>query len=321
MKRITVCGGGGFVGGWLIRLLKGNGCWVRSVDLKEPEFAPTGANEELLGDLRNPCVARAAVRDVDEVYQLAADFGGMGYIGVHEAEIVLNNTSINLHVLRAAAEAGVGRYFFSSSVCAYCDMMPGDLPMDEDDAYPAHPDNEYGWEKLYAERCALTVARHYPMKVRICRFENTYGPFGTWRGGREKAPAALCRKVALAKLKGEKTFPVWGDGGAVRSYTWAQDLVEGIVKVMASDLEGPVNLGSSEYVTVRELARLVVEASGADLEPEWVDGPVGVHSRNFSKRRAESVGAACGTPLAVGIRGLYGWVQRQVEHGLAAEGA
>ena len=311
-KTAVVCGGGGFVGSWLVRRLKADGCWVRAVDLKRPEWSETAADHFMKLDLRDPDAAMTAVRGADEVFQLACDMGGMGFIHSEEAAIVHNNALINLNVLDAAAQSGVKRYFFSSSVCVYPDMEPGDCEVGEDFAYPAAPDNEYGWEKLYAERCAMTYARHFPMEVRIARFENCFGPEGTWDGGREKAPAALCRKAALAKLRGERSFPVWGDGSAVRSYTWVGDLVEAVVKLMRSDLEGPVNLGSSEYVTVAALVNAVVEAAGVSLLPEWVEGPVGVRSRNFSKARAEGIGALCSTPLREGIRRLYDWVEGQV---------
>ncbi len=307
---ICICGGAGFIGSWLAEKLAAEGHRVRIVDLKHPD-RPIEA-EVIVGDLRNLWVAELALFGADEVYQLAADFGGMGWIDSMEHEIVRNNTLINMNVLRAAVKEGVKRYFFSSSVCVYRDMMPGELPLTEEEAYPAFPDNEYGWEKLFAERCAMTYARHYPIQVRIARFENTYGPHADWDGGREKAPAALCRKAALAKLRGERTFPVWGDGSAIRSYTWIGDLVDGIVKLMRSDLEGPVNLGSSEYVPLTELVDAVVEAAGGGLQPEWVPGPVGVRSRNFSKARAESIGAVCPTRLRDGIKLLYTWIEEQV---------
>ena len=315
MKRVLVCGAGGFIGGHLVKKLKAGGCWVRGVDIKEHEFAPTQADEFLLADLRDidGCCDALDGCHFDEVYQLAADMGGMGFIHSAECEIMHNSALINANMIRTAALCGVGRYFFSSSVCVYPDMEPGAAAMAEHDVYPAMPDNEYGWEKLYAERMALAYGRQYPMKVRIARFENTYGPEGTWQGGREKAPAALCRKAAQAKMRGANSFEVWGDGAAVRSYTWIGDLTDGIIKLMRSDLGGPVNLGSSEYVTVRQLVGAVVKAAGVPLWPEWTSGPVGVQSRNFSKARAESIGAGCETPLRDGIACTYAWIEEQVK--------
>jgi len=309
MKKAVVCGGLGFIGSHLVERLKNEGYFVRVVDIKDSFslYADQTCNN---GDLREMGVARGAVFGMDEVYQLAADFGGMGYIGPHEAEIVRNNALINLNVLHAAASAGAKRYFLSSSVCVYRDMEPGEPPLTEDQAYPALSDNEYGWEKLYAERCALTYSRHWPMKVRIARFANTYGPGSSWRDGREKAPAALCRKAALAPDGGE--IEVWGDGAAVRNYTYVDDLVDGIFKLAQSDLEGPVNLGSEEPVTVRDLAEAVIAASGKDLRIKWVRGEVGVRYRAFSKDRAKSIGAVCKTRLRDGIIPTYRWIEEQV---------
>ena len=212
MKKALVCGAGGFIGGHLVKKLKREGYWVRGVDIKQHEFAPTQADEFLLLDLREPhnCWEALAVDGgtFDEIYQLAADMGGMGFIHTAECDIMHNSALINIHMIDAATKMGVPRYFFSSSVCVYRDMRPGEPEMTEDEAIPAHPDNEYGWEKLYAERMAQAYARHYPITVRIARFQNCYGPEGTWRGGREKAPAATCRKVAMAADGG--TIPVWG---------------------------------------------------------------------------------------------------------------
>jgi nucleoside-diphosphate-sugar epimerase len=205
----------------------------------------------------------------------------------------------------------VARYFFSSSVCVYRDMEPGEPALTEADAVPAEPDNEYGWEKLYAERMAQAYARQYPIEVRIARFENCYGPEGTWRGGREKAPAAICRKVAMAE--GGESIPVWGDGSAVRNYTYVDDMVEGIYRLTQSDLEGAVNLGGSEYVTVAELVQTVIDVSGKEVGIEYVEGPVGVHSRNFDKSRSRLLGWEAGTSLKEGIAETYAWIAEQVE--------
>lgn len=316
MKKALVCGAGGFIGGHLVKKLKREGYWVRGVDIKHHEFAPTQADEFLLLDLRDPenCRQALALPDggpFDEIYQLAADMGGMGFISVAECEVLHNNALVNIHMTHTAAEMGVPRHFFSSSVCVYRDMQPGELALTEDDAIPASPDNEYGWEKLYAERVAMAYGRRYGMRVRIARFENCYGPEGTWRGGREKAPAAICRKVAEAKDGG--TIEVWGDGTAVRNYTYVDDLVEGIFILVKSDLEGPVNIGGEEYVTVEELVKTVIEVSGKEIHVRYVEGPVGVHSRNFSKERIKSLGWEARIPLKEGISRTYAWIEKQVE--------
>jgi nucleoside-diphosphate-sugar epimerase len=246
----------------------------------------------------------------DEVYQLAADMGGMGFISVAECEVLHNNALINIHMTHTAAEMGVARYFFSSSVCIYRDMQPDEPPVNEDDAIPADPDNEYGWEKLYAERVAMAYGRRYPMQVRIARFENCYGPEGTWTGGREKAPAALCRKVAEAENGG--TIEVWGEGTAIRVFTHVDDLVDGIFVLMHSDLDKPVNLGSEERVTVADLVRTVIETSGKRITVQYVPGPVGVHARNFSKARIASLGWKSKLSLQEGIARTYPWILEQV---------
>jgi len=323
MRKALVCGAGGFIGGHLVKKLKREGYWVRGVDIKHHEFAPTQADEFLLLDLREPENCRAALTLDDgifsEVYQLAADMGGMGFISVAECEVLRNNALINIHMTHAAAEMCVPRYFFSSSVCVYRDMEPDEPPLTEDDAIPAHPDNEYGWEKLYAERVAMAYGRRYPMKVRIARFENCYGPEGTWTGGREKAPAAICRKVAEAKDGG--TIEVWGDGMAIRVFTYVDDLVDGIYTLVQSDpsagsgqrLEGPVNLGSDERVTVADLVRTVIEVSGKRIKVKYVPGPVGVQARNFSKARLKSLGWEAKYSLKEGIVRTYPWIEAQVK--------
>jgi GDP-D-mannose 3',5'-epimerase len=314
VKRALVCGAGGFIGGHLVKKLKREGYWVRGVDVKEHEFAPTQADEFLLLDLREPgnCGAALTLDDgaFDEVYQLAADMGGMGFITVAECEIMHNNALINLHMTHAAATMGVPRYFFSSSVCVYRDMQPGEPEMTETDAIPANPDNEYGWEKLYAERVAQVYGRHYNTTVRIARFQNCYGPEGAWTGGREKAPAAICRKVAEAENGG--TIEVWGDGTAIRAYTYVDDLVDGIYLLMQSDLEGPTNIGSEQYVTVDELVRTVIEVSGKEIHVQHVEGPVGVQARNFGKARMHTLGWKAKVSLREGIEWTYRWIEAQV---------
>lgn len=314
MKTVVVCGAGGFIGHHLVRRLKAEGYWVRGVDIKRPEFSKSSADEFRLLDLREPknCVKAVTLANgqvVDEVYQLAADMGGMGFIHTAECEIMHNSMLINVHMTHAAATLGVKRYFFSSSACVYRNMQIGEPEMDESGAYPALPDNEYGWEKLYSERMAMAYGRKYGMTVRIARFQNCYGPEGTWRGGREKAPAAICRKIACVPDGGE--IEIWGDGSAVRSYTYIDDMVDGIVLLMQSDLEGPVNIGCPQYVNVRELVQTVAEVAGKRVTIRSVPGPVGVMSRNFSNARIESIGWRSRFDLRSGIEQTYPWILDQ----------
>jgi nucleoside-diphosphate-sugar epimerase len=315
LQTALVCGAGGFIGGHLVKKLKREGYWVRGADSKEHEFARSAADEFLLLDLRearncDTALTLAGGGRFDEVYQLAADMGGMGFIHAAECEILHNNTLINIHMTQAAAEHGIGRYFYSSSACVYPDMQPGAPERAEAEAIPAHPDNEYGWEKLYAERVAQAYQRRYGMEVRIARFQNCYGAEGTWRGGREKAPAAICRKVAEADDGG--AIEVWGDGTAVRSYTHIDDMVDGIYRLMQSDLQGAVNIGSPEYVTVDELAGTVAGVARKRIQIKHVDGPVGVRSRNFSNARIFSTGWRPRISLAEGIALTYPWIEAQV---------
>ena len=314
MRTALVCGAGGFIGGHLVKRLKREGYWVRGVDIKEHEFAPSAADEFRVLDLRDPANCHEAlglpVGKPDEVYQLAADMGGMGFIHSAECEIMHNSVLINVHMTHAAAAAGVKRYFYSSSVCVYRDMKPGEPEMREEEAVPAHPDNEYGWEKLYSERMAQAYERRFGMQVRIARFQNCYGPEGTWRGGREKAPAAMCRKIAASAAGG--TIEIWGDGSAVRSYTYVDDMVDGIYRLMQSDLHGAVNIGCPQYVTVKELVDTVAEVAGKKIYTKTVSGPVGVQSRNFSNQRIYSLGWRSRFDLKAGIQATYPWVSQQV---------
>lgn len=323
MKRALVCGAGGFIAGHLVKKLKREGYWVRAVDIKPHEWSPNaGADEFKLLDLRvkENCQQALTLPDgkFDEVYQLAADMGGMGFIHSAEIEIMYNSALINLYMTRTAAEMGIPRYFFSSSVCVYRDMQPGEPEMTEAEAIPAHPDNEYGWEKLYSERVALAYERNTGMQVRIARFQNCYGAEGTWRGGREKAPAAMCRKIAAAPDGGE--IEVWGDGTAVRSYTHVNDMVDGIYLLMQSDLHGAVNIGCPQYVTVDELAQTVAKVAGKRITLKHVKGPVGVQSRNFSNERIYSLGWRAKIYLEDGIRLTYPWIEQQVKEYIAKHG-
>jgi GDP-D-mannose 3', 5'-epimerase len=315
MKKALVCGAGGFIGSHLAKRLKRDGFWVRGADLKRPEFSPTAADEFLILDLREEAACRAAVAapggPFDEVYQLAADMGGMGFIHSAECEIMRNSALINIQMAHAAATAGVKRYFFSSSACVYRDMTADEPELSEEDAYPSLPDNEYGWEKLYAERTAMAYGRRFGMIVRVARFQNTYGPEGTWRGGREKAPAALCRKVAEAPDGG--TIEVWGDGSAMRAYTFIDDLEDGIILLMHSGLENGVNIGRREYVSVDELVRTIVGVSGKTVHMKHIAGPVGVKARNFRNDRITSIGWTSKFSLRDGVARTYPWIEAQVK--------
>jgi len=315
MKKALVCGAGGFIGGHLVKKLKREGYWVRGVDLKEHEFAPTQADEFLLLDLREEqnCAAALDLPEgpFDEVYQLAADMGGMGFISSAECEIMRNSALINIHMIKSASDAGVPRYFFSSSACVYRDMQPGEDPLSEDEAYPAMPDNEYGWEKLYAERMAHAFMRNRGIEVRVARFQNCYGPEGTWDGGREKAPAAISRKVAQAEEGG--SIEVWGDGSAIRAYTYIDDLVDGIFMLMHSDMRQPVTIGSSEFVTVDELAATAIKISGKDLNVKHIEGPVGVQARILEKKRIQSMGWKAKVSFEEGLTTTYAWIEEQVK--------
>lgn len=314
MKHALVCGAGGFIGGHLVQKLKREGYWVRAVDQKPHEFREVGADEFCLLDLRQEQNCQAALnlpgQKFDEVYQLAADMGGMGFIHSAETEIMHNSALINIHMTHTAAQMGIPRYFFSSSVCVYRDMAPGEPEMTEAQAVPANPDNEYGWEKLYSERVLQAYGRASGMIVRIARFQNCYGPYGTWIGGREKAPAAICRKVAIAPEGG--VVEVWGDGSAIRSYTYVDDMVEGIYGLMHSDLEGAVNIGNPEYISVDELVEIVAVVAGKQVQIKHVPGPVGVQSRNFSNERIYSTGWRAQYPLKRGIGQTYPWIAEQV---------
>lgn len=316
MKKALVCGAGGFIGSHLVKRLKKNGCWVRGVDLKKPEFSESYADEFLLLDLReknncNTAVTAPEGAVFDEVYQLAADMGGMGFIHSAECEIMRNSLLINIHMIHSSTNKGIKRYFFSSSACVYRDMEFDEPELSEKDAYPALPDNEYGWEKLYSERMAMAYGRRFGMTIRLARFQNCYGPEGTWRGGREKAPAAMCRKIAEAEDEG--TIEVWGDGSAMRAYTYIDDMIDGILMLMASDLENGVNIGRQEYVSVDELVMTVAEVAGKKINIKHVEGPVGVKARNFRVDRISAIGWKSKFSLKEGLSQTYPWVKEQVE--------
>jgi len=319
MKSALVCGGGGFIGSHLVRHLKAEGFWVRAVDLKYPEFSPTDADEFVIADLREPEACRRVIdRGFTEIYQLAADMGGAAYIftGKHDAEIMHNSASINLNVLAAAVLKDNKRIFYSSSACVYPDynQLVPDAPVTrESSAYPAQPDSEYGWEKLFSERLYLSFARNYGIECRIARYHNIFGPEGTWTGGREKAPAALSRKVAEALDGGD--VEMWGDGKQTRSFLYIDECLEGTVRLMRSDFSGPVNIGSDEMISLDGLASMIIALSGKTLRIVHAPGPLGVRGRNSDNDLIkEKLGWAPKQPLREGIAATYRWVALQVRH-------
>jgi nucleoside-diphosphate-sugar epimerase len=316
MKRILVNGAGGFIGGHLVRRLKREGFWVRGADIKRHEFSTPPADEFILGDLCDQTVVRDAVQGIDEVYQLAADMGGAGYIftGEHDAAVMHNSATINLNVLEAGCRAGVKKFFYSSSACMYPEhnqLDPDNPNCAEDSAYPAAPDSEYGWEKLFSERLYLAYSRNRDVEVRVARFHNIFGPEGTWTGGREKAPAAVCRKVAEVPHGGE--IEIWGDGLQTRSFLYIDECLEGVRRLMDSDFSGPLNIGSEEMVTINQLAEMAMEVAGKKLSIRHVRGPLGVRGRNSDNRLIRAkLGWAPSLPLREGLRTTYAWIERQV---------
>jgi nucleoside-diphosphate-sugar epimerase len=300
----------------LVQRLREEGFWVRGVDLKYPEFSETAADEFILGDLREYSVAARAVEGIDDVYQLAADMGGAGYIftGEHDACVMHNSATINLNTVEAGRKAGVKRFFYSSSACIYPEYNqtdPDNPVCSEESAYPAAPDSEYGWEKLFSERLYLAYARNYGIEVHVARFHNIFGPRGTWQGGREKAPAAICRKVAEASDGGE--IEIWGDGLQTRSFLYIEECLEGVRRLMESKFQGPVNIGSEEMVSINALAAIVMRIAGKKLRLRHVPGPLGVRGRNSANRMiASELGWAPSQPLEHGVRKTYQWVASQV---------
>lgn len=318
MKKALVCGAGGFIGSHLVRRLKKEGFWVRGVDLKYPEFSETVADDFVIGDLRDPYLCRDVVdMRFDEVYQLAADMGGAGFVftGENDADIMHNSAMINLNILNACYKRNVKRIFYSSSACMYPEynqMDPDNPRCSEDSAYPAAPDSEYGWEKLFSERLYLAYHRNYGLEVRIARYHNIFGPEGTWTGGREKAPAAICRKVAMAKDGGE--IEIWGDGKQTRSFLYIDECLEGTIRLTRSDFTGPVNIGSEEMVTIDQLAEIVIGISGKKLSIKHVPGPLGVRGRNSDNKLIKTMlDWAPSMPLRDGLKITYAWIKEQVE--------
>lgn len=317
MKHVLVTGAGGFIGSHLVKRLKTEGFWVRGVDLKYPEFSPSEADEFIIGDLRNLEVARRAVEEIQDVYQLAADMGGAGYIftGEHDACVMHNSATINLNIAESSRLSGVKRIFYSSSACIYPErnqLDPENPICSEDSAYPAAPDSEYGWEKLFSERLYLAYARNYGMRVHIARFHNIFGPEGTWQAGREKAPAAICRKVAEAPEGGE--IEIWGDGTQTRSFLYIDECVEGVRRLMESNFAGPVNVGSEEMISINGLARLAMEIAGKKLGIRHISGPLGVRGRNSDNHLIhEKLNWVPLGFLKEGLTKTYHWIQSQVE--------
>jgi nucleoside-diphosphate-sugar epimerase len=317
MKTALVCGAGGFIGSHLVKRLKSEAFWVRGVDLKFPEFSETAADDFVVGDLRDQKLCQAIVdRKFDEVYQLAADMGGAGYIftGVHDADLMHNSATINLNMVDACHRRNVKRVFYSSSACmypAYNQEDPERPNCAEDSAYPASPDSEYGWEKLFSERLYLAFNRNYDMECRVARYHNIFGPEGTWTGGREKSPAAICRKVAEATDGG--SIEIWGDGNQTRSFLYIDECVEGTLHLTRSFHSGPFNIGSEEMVTINHLAEIVMDIAGKKLNIEHIPGPLGVRGRNSDNRLIRrTLNWAPSKPLREGLEATYAWVESQV---------
>lgn len=322
MKTALVCGAGGFIGSHLVRRLRTDGYWVRGADLKKPEFSSSAADEFILADLRDPVACHDLMdRAFDEVYQLAADMGGAGYIftGDNDATVMHNSAMVNLNIVEACRQAGIRRVFYSSSACMYPEhnqLDPAAPVTREDSAYPANPDSEYGWEKLFSERLYLAYNRNHGMECRIARYHNIFGPEGTWRGGREKAPAAICRKIAEVADGGE--IEIWGDGEQTRSFLYIDECVEGTVRLLRSDFTGPVNIGSEEMVTINGLAAMLAVIARKEIRIRHVPGPLGVRGRNsHNDLIRERLGWAPSQPLRVGLERTYPWIAAQVEAAVA----
>lgn len=311
MKKIAVLGGGGFIGTHLIRYLKKKGYWVRGADLKSPKWSRSPADEFIITDLRRFDCCLIATNGIDEVYNLAADMGGMGFITSHNRQILNNNSLINIYTIEASLANNVKKYFFSSSACVYPMFLQDKVdspPLKELDVFPALPQKGYGWEKLIHEiRCHYY--QQYGLQTRIARFHNTYGPEGEYQGGREKAPAALCRKAILA----DKELEVWGDGKQTRSFMYIDDCVEGIYRLMQSDWHEPLNIGSDEMISINDLAKMVIKISGKKLKIKYVEGPQGVRGRNSDNSLCKKVLKwQPKIPVKVGIKKTYRWIEKQL---------
>jgi len=314
--KVLVTGAGGFIGHHLATFLRKKGYFIRGVDLKEPEFQSTDANEFQILDLRVWENCLKATRGMEQVYALAADMGGMGFISSHHAEILHGNALINIHTLEAARQQGVSRYLYTSSACVYPEYRQTEtnvVPLKEEDAYPAQPQDAYGWEKLLTERLVHYYRGDYGLSTRTVRFHNIFGPLGTWEGGREKAPAALCRKIATAKLNGEREIEIWGDGKQTRSFCYIDDCVEGIYRLMLSDFSDPINLGQDRMVSINQLADIICGIAGVRLAKRHVEGPQGVRGRNSDNDLLRRVlGWEPQISLEEGLTRTYRWIEQQV---------
>ena len=323
-KTALVCGAGGFIGSHMVKKLKKEGYWVRGVDIKEPEFSYTEADDFVIGNLTVQSIARAVIdRTFDEVYQFAADMGGAGYIftGDHDADVMDNSATVNLNMIRRIKDwneehnVNKTKIFFSSSACAYPEYIqldPENPGLKEENAYPAEPDSEYGWEKLFSERLYLAYSRNYGIPVRIARYHNIFGPEGTWNGGREKAPAAICRKVAELPKQGG-SIEVWGDGLQTRSFLFVDECVEATYRLVQSDFSGPVNIGSEEMVSINELVDIAAKVSGKKVEKNHIEGPLGVRGRNSNNDLIrEKLGWDYSMTLEEGILKTYNWIDDQL---------
>ncbi len=319
IKKAIVLGAGGFIGHHLVKRLKQEGFWVKGIDIKLPEFSKSEADEFVVGDLRDANFTEQQIdHDIDELYQLAGDVGGAGYIftGLNDANVMHNSAQINLNVAKVASEKNVKAIFFSSSACVYPEynqLDPNNPKCDEPSAYPAEPDSEYGWEKLFSERLYLSYKRNFGLNVKIARFHNIFGPESTWNNGKEKAPSALCRKVAKADKNG--TIEIWGDGEQTRSFLYIDDCLDAVTKLMRSDKTGPYNIGSEEMISIKEFAKLIAKvANKSDIQLKMITGPTGVRGRSSDNTFIEKeLGWEPQLKLEEGIQKLYRWIEQQVQ--------
>ena len=318
MKRALICGAGGFIGSHMVKRLKSEGYWVRGVDLKHTEFSPTLADEFVIGDLREQSVCRDVVDDrLDIIYQFAADMGGAGFVftGENDADILHNSALINLNIIELAKKYKTPKIFYSSSACIYPEynqMDPDNPKCSEDSAYPAAPDSDYGWEKLFSEHVFLAFHRNYGINVRIARYHNVFGTEGSWNDGREKAPAAFCRKIAETPDGGE--IEMWGDGKQTRSFLYIDECIEATRRLIDSDFTGPVNIGSEEMITINGLAEMIMNVAGKKLSIKHIPGPLGVRGRNSDNAfYKEKIGWVVSQPLVKGIEKTYQWIDEQVK--------